>query len=139
MLEYENIFTCRRGYANERKKILNTISKEELHTAKARRYFVDEKINFDDFSKLKNEHNEKLSQLNRQVNSITKKLADCERNMNLWPDTGFNVFRSYKEQDIKGKRDIISLFNPASINPDAATITSLKIDKTLSLIVECIQ
>ena len=97
---------------------------------------MNEKIDLDDFSKLKKEHNEKLSQLNRRVNSITKKLADCERNMNVWPDTGFNVFRSYKEQDIKGKRDIISLFNPASINPDAATITSLKIDKTLSLIVE---
>jgi len=137
VLEDENIFTCRREYANERKKILNTISKEELHIAKARRYFVDEKIDFDDFSKLKKEHNEKLSQLNHQVNSFTQKLADCELNKNLWPDISFNVFRSYKEQDIKGKCDIISLFNPASINPDAATITSLKIDKTLSLIVKC--
>ena len=53
VLEDENIFTCKREYANERKKILNTISKEELHIAKARRYFVDEKIDFADFSKLK--------------------------------------------------------------------------------------
>jgi site-specific DNA recombinase len=136
VLEDENIFTCRREYANERKKILNNISKQELYISKVRRYFLDEKIDFEDFSKLKKEHNEKLSQLNHQVNSFTQKLADCELNKNLWPDISFNVFRSYKEQDIKGKRDIISLFTPASINPATANLDSLKIDEVLSLIVE---
>jgi hypothetical protein len=44
--------------------------------------------------------------------------------------------RPYKEQDIKGKHDVISLLTPTSINPLTAKIDALKIDKVLSLIVE---
>jgi site-specific DNA recombinase len=77
VLEDENIFTCRRGYAEERKKIQSNISNQELYISKARKYFLDEKIDFDDFSKLKKEHNEKLCQLNSLLNSITQKLVNC--------------------------------------------------------------
>ncbi|OQP67665.1 recombinase family protein, partial [Niastella populi] len=55
VLEDENIFTRRREYTDERKKIENDISKQELLISKARKYFLDEKIDFDDFSKLKKE------------------------------------------------------------------------------------
>jgi len=136
VLEDENIFTRRREYVDERKKILNTISKQKLYISKARRFFLDEKIDFDDFSKLKKEHKKILDQLNSQLNGITQNLADCSFSDNLWPDLDFNIFRSYKEQDIKGKRDIISLFKPTSIDPATADIKSLKIDGDLSLVVE---
>lgn len=137
MLEDENIFSCRRGYADERKIILNDISKQELHISKVRRYFLDEKIDFDDFSKLKREHNEIMCQLDSQLKSITQKIANCDNNNNFWPDTEFAIFRSYKDQDIKGKRDIISLFSPGSINAATGNIDSLKINEALSLIVDC--
>jgi site-specific DNA recombinase len=136
VLEDENIFSCRREYADERKKILSDITKQELHISKARKYFLDEKIDFSDFSNLKKEHNEILCQLNSQLNSNTQKLAGCNLNTNLWPDLDFNVFRSYKDQDIKGRRDIISLFPPTSINPATANINSLKINEAISLIVK---
>ena len=97
---------------------------------------MDEKIDFDDFTKLKKEYNEKLCQLNSQLNSISQKLVGCDLNNNLWPDIDFNVFQSYKDQDIKGRRDIISLFTPAPIDPATANIDSLKINEALSLIVE---
>lgn len=139
VLKDENIFTRRREHIDERKKILNTISKQELYISKARKYFLDEKIDFDDFSKLKKEHKEILSQLNLQLNSVTQNLTDYDLNNNLWPDLDFNVFRSYKEQDIKGKRDIISLFMPTSINPATVTLESLKIDEVLSLVVEYLE
>lgn len=80
-----------------------------------------------------------MSQLNRQLNSVTKNLTDCDLNDNFWPDLDFNVFRSYKEQDIKGKRDIISLFMPTSINPATVTLESLKIDEVSSLVVEYVE
>ncbi len=92
VLEDENILACRREHTDEREKILNAISKQELHISKARKYFLDEKIDFDDFSELKKEHNEILSQLNSQLNRVTQKLADCDLNNNLWPDPDFNVF-----------------------------------------------
>jgi len=136
ILEDENIFTRRREYADERKKILDDISKQELYISKARKFFLDEKIDFDDFCKLKKEHNEVLSQLNYQLGNITKKLGSCDSNNNLWPDIDFNVLRSYKEQDIKEKRDIVSLFTPTSISPSTIDIDSLKINEVISLIVE---
>ncbi|MDE1191425.1 MAG: recombinase family protein [Arachidicoccus sp.] len=136
ILEDENIFTSRRGYADDRKKILDGISKQELYISKARQFFLDDKIDFDDFSKLKKEHNEVLCQLNHQLNSITKKLIGCDHNNNLWPDIDFNVLQSYKEQDIKGKRDIVSLFTPTSISLTTNDINSLKINDIISLIVE---
>lgn len=136
VLEDENIFTCRRGYVEERKKIQSDISKQELYFSKARKYFLDEKIDFDDFSKLKKEHNEKLCQLNSQLNSITQKIVNCDLNENLWPVADFNVFQSYKYQDIKGRCDIINLITPASINHTTATIDSLKINESVSMIVD---
>ncbi|MET6995897.1 recombinase family protein [Chitinophaga defluvii] len=137
VLEDENIFTCRREYIDERKRILDTISKQELHISKARKYFLDGRIDLDDFSKLKKEHIEILCQLNHQLKSITQKLTGCDRNDNLWPDTNFNVSQSYREQDTKGKRDIISLFTPAAINPVTVNFDSLKINEVIALIVEC--
>ncbi|MGX5817698.1 recombinase family protein [Chitinophaga lutea] len=89
ILEDENIFTYRKGYIDERKRILDAISKQERHISKARKYFLDEKIDFDDFSKLKKEHNEILGQLNYQLNRITQRIADCDLNNNTWPQYRF--------------------------------------------------
>jgi len=80
-----------------------------------------------------------LCQLNGELESITQKIAKCDLNKNLWPDTSITIFRSFKDQDIKGKRDIISSFTPVSINAATGNIDSLKINEALSLIVECYQ
>lgn len=136
ILEDENVFTRRREYVDDRKKIQEAISKQELYISKVRRYFLDEKIDFDDFTKLKKEHNEIMNQLDYQLNSNTQKLSNCDDNNNLWPDIDFNLLRSYNKQDIKGKRDMISLFMPSSINSVTIDIDSIKIDEVISLIVE---
>ncbi|MVT10056.1 recombinase family protein [Chitinophaga tropicalis] len=136
VLEDGNIFTCRRQYTDERKNILNDISKQELHISKARKFFLDEKIDFDDFSKLKKEYNEILKQLSKQLNSITQKIIDCDLKNGTWPDKNFTIFQPYKDLDIKGKRDIINLFTPTSFNTTTLNFDSLKINKALSQIVE---
>ena len=59
-------------YIDDRKKILEAISKQELYISKARKYLLDEKIDSDDFSKLKKEHNEIMEQLNHQLISNTQ-------------------------------------------------------------------
>jgi len=137
VLEDENILTARRDYIDEREVILGEISKQELQISKARKYFLDEKIDLDDFNKLKKEYNEILNGLNYQLNIVNTKLIACEQNDNVWPYTNINVFQSYRDQDIKGKRDIISLFTPTSINPNTRNIESLQINTVLSLVVEC--
>lgn len=136
VLEDENIFSRRREYLDSRKKILGSITKQHFHISKVRRFFLDEKIDFDDFSKLKKEHNAVMSQLTQQLNTLKQKLTDCNNNNNLWPDSHFNVFRSYKEQDVTGKRDIVSLCMPGSINTTTKSIDYLKIDEVISRIVK---
>lgn len=136
ILEDENIFTYRRRYVDERKRILDAISKQELHISKARKYFSDEKIDLDDFSKLKKEYNEILGQLNYQLSRVSQRIADCDFNNNMWPNFDFNVLQSYKEQDIKGKRDILDLFRPTSINLAEVNIDSLKINVAVAMVVE---
>lgn len=136
ILEDENIFTNRREQSDELKKIKNDISVQEAYISKARKFFLEEKIDLNDFSKLKKEHNEKIAQLDSQLEKVTQKLASCERNNNQWPDPAFNILRSYKELDIKGRREIISLFKPTSINPVATNLDPLEIDPIISLIVE---
>jgi len=86
---------------------------------------------------MKSEYNELLNKLNQQLDVVTEKLAQCELNENLWPDPSFNIYQSYKEQDIKGKRDIISLFKLTSINPVVINLNPLEIDDVISLIVQC--
>lgn len=77
-----------------------------------------------------------MSQLTQQLNAIKQKLPDCNNNNNLWPDSHFNVFRSYKEQDVTGKRDIISLCMPGPINTITTSLDYLKIDEIISRIVK---
>jgi hypothetical protein len=98
--------------------------------------FLYENIAFDDFAKLKKEYNEILNQLNCQLSNVTTKLIDCNLNNNLWPYADLNVLQSYKEQDARGKRDIINLFTPTSINPFTKDFDVLKIDEALSLVTE---
>lgn len=136
ILEDENISTRRREHIDEHKKVLDDISEQELYISKARKFFLDEKLDFDDFSKLKKVRNERMEQLNYQLTRITKTLTGCGHNNNLWPDIDFNVFRSYKEQDIKRKSDIVSLFTPASISTATTDIDSIEIDAVISLVVE---
>jgi hypothetical protein len=135
VLEDENIFTCRREYSDKRESILKDLSKQDVHISKARKYFLDEKIDFDDFSKLKKEYNESLFQLHTQLKNINQKITTCDLSDNLWPDKDFTVFQAYNDLDIKGKRDIISLFAPASITRATSKFDHLTISEVISLVI----
>jgi len=136
ILEDENIFTRQREYSDHHQEILSQISIQELEISKARKFFLNGKIDYDDFAKLKQESHEILIQLNIQLCNVTTKLEDCKQNNNVWPYADLNILRSYKEQDLRGKRDIISLFTPASINPFTKDFDVIHVDKVLSLITE---
>ncbi|OJW32775.1 MAG: hypothetical protein BGO54_20685 [Sphingobacteriales bacterium 46-32] len=76
-----------------------------------------------------------MNQLTQQLNIIKQKLTDCNNNNNIWLDSHFNVFRSYKEQDVAGKRDIVNRCMPESINTITKSIDYLKIDEVIARIV----
>jgi stalled ribosome alternative rescue factor ArfA len=114
-LEDENVLTRRREQVDQRREILNEIEKQEYQLLKTRKYFLDEKIEMEDFINLKKDFQDKLYQLNGQLKYVTLKLKNCIRENATWPLVDLNLLRSYKEQDIKGKRDIVSLFTPSTI------------------------
>lgn len=135
VLEDENIFSRRKEQSNERKVILDEISNQEFLMSKARNYFLNEKIDFDDFCKLKKEHYEISSHLNIQLNNVTTKLMAYRNDDSIQLYSFPSIFQSYNNQDIEGKRKIISLFSPSSINPFSRTLEPLTIDKAISKII----
>lgn len=135
VLEDENIYTNRRAQINDRKRILDQISKQQSLMSRARRFYLNEKIDFEDFGKFKEEHNEMSGYLDSQLKTITTKLLrSCQKN-NDWPQENFNIFQAYKNQDIEEKRRIISLFTPSRINPFTKTLRPLQFSEALSLVV----
>lgn len=98
---------------NERKAILDKISKQQNLMSKARKFYLSEKIGFEDFGSFKKEHNEISGYfLNSQLKSATSRLLSACQNYEAWPREDVTVFHSYANQDIEDKRSIISLFMP---------------------------
>lgn len=78
VLEDENIFSYQRNYLDERNKILDAISKQELTSQRQGSNPLEDKIDFDDFSKLKGEQTKVLDPLDLRLNNINQKLANYE-------------------------------------------------------------
>lgn len=136
VLEDENIYTDRRVQANERKTVLEEISKQNLLMSKARKFYLDEKMDFEDFGELKKEYNKVSGYLNTQLKTITKKMSNNYGHNNIWPQKDLNIFQSYKNQDIEEKRRIIDLFTPSGINPFTKELESLKINDALRIVID---
>src|SRR5688572_28650982 len=85
--------------------------------SKARKLLITEKIGCDDFRELKKEYQEAINFLNNRLDHITQRLislsvrGDCDMH-----PKNFNLAQCYKKQDIAGKRHILSLLTPTSIN-----------------------
>lgn len=136
VLEDQNIFTRRRECLDDRKSILDEIANQEQLMSKARKFFLNEKIDFDDFSKLKEEHNKILNDLNIRLNIITSKLIDCNQDTSVWSSFYSNIYQSYKNQDIEGKRNVISFISPTEINPYSKQLKPLKISEAITAIID---
>lgn len=136
VLEDENIITIERTYANDRKKIVEEISKKEILLSKARRHFIEERIDFDDFNGLKKEYKELLEMLNDQLAVIDEAIIGYQATKfteEIAPQEN-NILKLYQHQDISGKTHIIDLFTPASINPVTKKLNAIYINQALSMI-----
>ncbi|TJZ53682.1 recombinase family protein [Sphingobacterium olei] len=135
VLEDENILTVERECINE-KKNLKEISEQELLISKLRRYFLDDKIELDDFNDLKKEYKEVLDFLNEHLALVNERLISNHTFKNVVELMGWggNVYELYKNQDVAGKRYIIELFTPTSFNPITKELNPLQINQALSMI-----
>jgi len=138
VLEDENILSERKKHCDTHKNIISEISRQELLLNKARQLFVAEKIDDEDFNGLKQNYRESIGDLNDRLTQITSILSDGTNNNEVeWIYNDSNVLQSYKYQDISGKRYIIDLLTPESINVNTGNIGALKINKALSKILDC--
>ena len=132
VLEDENILTVQKDLFQDRMSILNEIVKEEAFISKVRKLFIEDKIDHEDFTSLKKEQKEKQESLNERLDRIDEKIKNNE--INLKNDSAYidsDILFSYKNQDIEGKRNIINLFRPSSINTVTRNLNPLEINPTL--------
>lgn len=132
ILEDENIFTARRQALNEKKGVLAEISQNKELLAKARRYLLAGKIDFEDFRDTKKEHNQITHNLNERLQHLTQKLnADFYKHKEIWTKNHINIFQVYNIQDFVGKRHIASMFTPSQINIYQKNFETIQINPTL--------
>lgn len=136
VLEDENILTVKRECINERKKILEQISKQELLLSRVRRHFIQDIIDMDDFNDLKKEYKEVLTFHYDQLTFVNERLITCDAPKDSIELKYYesSLFELYKNQDLAGKRYIIDLFTPVSINPFTKELNKLQINQALSMI-----
>lgn len=136
VLEDENIFSASRQCLDDRKAVLAEISQHKELMSKARRYFLAGKMDFEDFSDTKKEHDQIVYYLNDRLQHLTQKLNGYDsRNGNIWSDSGINIFQSYITQDFISKRHIASLFTPLEINTSEGNFEPLLIDPIIRKII----
>ncbi|MDB5135563.1 MAG: Site-specific recombinase [Mucilaginibacter sp.] len=124
----------RKAHLDNRKTIIDDISKQEILLAKARHLLVTGKIDDEGFDGLKQDYKQQLTILNERLNLITTILTESESDQTEWMYTTSNVFQSYKHQDIYGKRFMIDLLKPSPINLSVGNIDDIIINNTLAKI-----
>ncbi|SDT66760.1 Site-specific DNA recombinase [Mucilaginibacter mallensis] len=134
ILQDENIFSVRKAHMDSSKAITDDIYKQEMLLAKSRHLLVTGKIDDEDFDCLKQDYKQNINSLNERLNLVTAILTESDSNQTEWMYTASNVFQSYKHQDIYGKRFMIDLLKPSSINLSERNIDSIIINKALSKI-----
>jgi len=133
VLEDENIFSARKEYSNERKTILQEISKQQNFMTRARKSFISDKIDDEDFIDLKKEYSQMLEYLKNKLTNVEEQLINSSYSR-MWLQNDCNIFQLYKNQDTAGKRYIINLLSPTSINPFSHTLGPLRLNNALAKI-----
>jgi hypothetical protein len=130
ILEDINVNAQREHYLCERKSLLKQIEEQEFFVSKARRLFIDDKIQFDDFINLKKEYKVLSSDLKSDLQKVTIKLNCIDKQFNMKPCNG--LFLKFRNLDINDKKYIINLIPPTNINFNGDF--SLCLNKMLSTI-----
>lgn len=132
----ENICSARRQCLDEKKAVLTEISQFEELISKARIHLLTGKIDFEDFRCIKKVHNQKIHYLNDRLQHLEQKLIGYySSDKNIWLDDEINIYQFYNAQDIVGKRYILSLFSPSSINVQMRDFNPLQINHTIKKII----
>jgi len=124
------VSTQREHYLCERKSLLKQIEEQEFFVSKARRLFIDDKIQFDDFTSLKKEYKALSNDLKSDLQKVTIKLNCIDKQFSMKPYS--DLISNFRNLDINDKKYIINLIPPTNIDVDGDF--SLCLNKVLSKI-----
>jgi DNA invertase Pin-like site-specific DNA recombinase len=137
VLEDENIFTVRKEYTNERKATLVEIAQYESLISKARKHFLNDQIDYEDFRDLRKDYKEILDGLGMRLSDVTHRISFCDIQQYCdWSTNRQHIIEFYRNTDIVGKRRLINLLVPTTIIPATTELNPLKIHSAISNIVE---
>ncbi|MDR2271815.1 MAG: hypothetical protein LBF27_13000, partial [Sphingobacterium sp.] len=120
----------------KRRLLLDQINEQELLISKARKLYIGDRIEFDDFSELKKEHNLIANSLKNDLNNINSKLALYAKQGYTDKHSYLRIFERYNNLDNRDKKKIINLINPDTISLQTGNIDSLVINSALSKILD---
>lgn len=120
----------------KRRLLLDQINEQELLMSRARQLYIGDRIEFDDFSELKKEHNLIAKALKNDLNDINSKLALYAKQGYIDKYSCLKIFEKYKNLDSRDKKKIINLMNPGRISLQTGNIDRLVINSALSKILD---
>lgn len=132
-----NTATQRAQYLQERRILLEQVEEQEKTISKARKLYLSEKFEFDDFSSLKKEYHVLSEILKSELDKVTIKLDCLNKHLSNADELFSNILLRYKDFDMADKKQIINLISPVSLDFQTGTISSVQIEKALSKILLC--
>ncbi len=123
---------------DERKTLMKMIEDQEAMLSSARRKFVREEIDEEDFRLTKKECNEELRKLEGRLNSLPRQaysLREVEELLDTVIEKYSNIYERYvKATDVESQRNIISSMFPEKITFDGLQHRTLRPSEPLELI-----
>jgi len=116
ILENWNLGTQRIEYQRERIQILKQLEEQENLLSKARRLFVGNLLEFDDFREMKKEYKAGRQYLTMELDSNTTKLKSMDQQLGLTAKSIPNIFEHYCQLDVADMRHVSNLIPPVMPN-----------------------
>lgn len=137
ILDDVNTATQRAQSLQEKKILLEQIEEQEKTISKARKLYLSEKFEFDDFSSFKKEYHVLSEILKSEIDKVAIKLDCLNKHLNNADESFSNILLRYKDFDLADKKQIINLISPVNLDRQTGTISSFQLDKALSKILSC--
>ncbi|WP_226334943.1 recombinase family protein [Echinicola marina] len=134
ILKDVNVSEQQSEYLRERRLLLDKIDEQEILMTKARKLYINDKIEFEDFSELKKEYNLASKGLKEDLDRINVRLHLYDKYSYMEDESYLNIFSRYRDFDIGDQRKIINLIMPGNINTKTRDLDSLVLNNILSKI-----
>lgn len=118
----------------EMKKIQERINADKERIVKARQLLLDEKIDADDFREIKDQCQNQIDKLVREIDGLTSPYSDYSK----YVDYGFNLLRNldeyYADADVEAQQKLIGSIFPEKLIFSENRFRTKKINKAVELI-----